>query len=107
MNPAGQYQVEPDTACVVFGLGVVLLLCAACADPPRWRSRDRPQAVDVELLLASPGLGVFQRHLRAEEMPEVPIRKRLRPCCAFGNDLRVPKVAIPPDADPAKLSVVG
>lgn len=76
---------------------VMLLVLAplACAPASRWHMRDRPTPEDVELLLADPtGSGRIADPHRSE-IPIIPDRKRLRPCCAFGSDLRVKLGPIP------------
>ena len=73
---------------------VGILLTAGCAKPPRWAGRDKPLPADAAILLESKA-GESTRKLLQEEVPKIPIRKRLRPCCAFGNDLRVRVGAVP------------
>jgi len=73
---------------------VGILLTAGCAKSPRWAGRDKPLPADAAILLESEA-GTSARTLLQEEVPKIPIRKRLRPCCAFGNDLRVRVGAVP------------
>ncbi|MCG8590303.1 MAG: DUF4056 domain-containing protein [Proteobacteria bacterium] len=71
---------------------VLLLFCAlatACSTPPRWRAEDKPTEADVAHLLGAEQSEGLSRHLRASEVPAIPVRTRFRPCCAFGSDLRV------------------
>jgi hypothetical protein len=75
-------------------LAALLVLAAGCAQPPRWASREIPSASDAAVLLESES-GKSARRLLVEEIPEIPIRKRLRPCCAFGTDLKVRVGAVP------------
>ena len=44
--------------------------------------------LDAAALLAT-DLSTFDRGERPEEVPVVPVRRRLRPCCGFGSSLRV------------------
>jgi len=67
---------------------VLMLLVAGCVNTQRWQTIRQPDALDAAALLASDSLGL-QRDQRPEEVPIVPIRERLRPCCAFGSNLRV------------------
>ncbi len=69
-------------------LAVLLVLTAGCAKPPRWAGREKPSTVDAAILLESKA-GESARKLLQEEVPDIPIRTRLRPCCAFGTDLKV------------------
>jgi len=73
---------------------VGILLTAGCAKPPRWAGREKPTAADAAVLLESRA-GENARALLQDEVPKIPIRKRLRPCCAFGNDLKVRVGAVP------------
>lgn len=67
---------------------VFVHLLAGCASSPRWQTTRQPDAMDAARLLASDTLGL-RRDVRPDEMPRVPMRTRLRPCCAFGSGLRV------------------
>jgi hypothetical protein len=75
-------------------LAALIVLAADCAKPPRWASRDKPSLTDAAILLESKA-GETARNLLQEEVPEIPIRKRLRPCCAFGTGLKVRVGAVP------------
>ncbi len=59
-----------------------------CTTTPRWQTAHRPDALDAAALLATDSLGL-RRDQRADEVPVIPVRERLRPCCAFGSNLRV------------------
>ncbi len=72
----------------MYILGVLLVALLGCSATPRWRTTRKPDALDAARLLASDTLGL-ERDLRPEEIPEIPVRERLRPCCAFGSRLRV------------------
>jgi hypothetical protein len=75
-------------------LAALLALTAGCAKPPRWAGRDKPSTADAAILLESKA-GQSARNLLQEEVPEIPIRERLRPCCAFGTGLKVRVGAVP------------
>jgi hypothetical protein len=77
-----------------LALAALLVLTASCAKPPRWAGRDKPSPADAAILLES-NAGQTARNLMQEEVPEIPIRERLRPCCAFGTDLKVRVGAVP------------
>jgi hypothetical protein len=47
------------------------------------------------MLLQDDGTHRLLSSLSSEEIPEVPVRKRLRPCCAFGSELRARLGPIP------------
>ena len=76
-----------------FAAGLVALVVAGCASDPRWRATRRPDAVDAASLLASDRADPA-RGERPEEVPRVPVRRRLRPCCGFGSGLHVQVGAI-------------
>jgi hypothetical protein len=68
-----------------------LVLClavslTACSSAQKW-SGDPPVAPDVIAREISPELSGGE--LLAEDVPSIPLPRRLRPCCAFGTDLRV------------------
>ncbi len=75
-------------------LAALLALTAGCAKAPRWASRDNPSPAEAAILIESKA-GESARKLMQEEVPEIPIRKRLRPCCAFGTGLKVRVGAVP------------
>jgi hypothetical protein len=75
-------------------LAALLVLTAGCAQPPRWASHETPSASDAAVLLESKS-GESARRMMEEDAPEIPIRKRLRPCCAFGTGLKVRVGAVP------------
>jgi hypothetical protein len=47
------------------------------------------------VLLESDSFGALYREIYPSEIPEIPVRERLRPCCAFGRDLQVRVGAVP------------
>ena len=74
---------------------VIPLLALACTAPPRWMKNDAPTQQDLATLLGANELKELYRDISPAEVPELPRRTRLRPCCAFGVDLRVKVGAIP------------
>jgi len=69
-----------------------LALCC-CSGPTRWRAVDAPKAGEVGELLTRGE--VRSSDLDVEAVPDIPVRQRLRPCCAFGMDVGVRVGAIP------------
>jgi hypothetical protein len=57
--------------------------------------RDAPTQADLATLLEARDFEALYRDLSPAEVPEIPPRARLRPCCAFGADLRVRVGAMP------------
>lgn len=72
----------------VLAGALLVVVASACANTSRWQTVRRLDEEDVESILASADLALG-RDERPEEVPRVPERRRLRPCCAFGTDLRV------------------
>lgn len=68
--------------------GLLILSVIGCAGTSRWQTTRHPDIMDAAALLASDTQGLL-RDERPDEMPLVPVRTRLRPCCAFGTGLRV------------------
>ncbi|MDJ0853171.1 MAG: DUF4056 domain-containing protein [Myxococcota bacterium] len=82
----------------VAGLALLLvasLLVAACAPASRWRAKAVPRSADLPLLLESPDPSDMMEIIHPGEVPDIPIRKRLRPCCAFGAELQAKLGPIP------------
>jgi hypothetical protein len=66
---------------------LIATLTSSCALRPRWRADDQPTAIDVvELMEAGDPSAIF-RNMHASEIPVIPTRQHLRPCCAFGAQL--------------------
>ncbi len=82
---------------LVATVAAVLALAGAACSHRTVLWEDRPMLTG-EIIDAMLGLraGAPSDHdLRAEEVPEVPVRRRLRPCCAFGHSLRAEVGPIP------------
>ena len=77
-------RVTPGIALALLGV----LVLAVCTSQPRWRATRNPDALDAAAVLAS-DTSSLRRDLRPDEVPVIPIRQRLRPCCAFGSILQV------------------
>lgn len=86
--PRQRARLRPAARHPVFGSILCAALAVGCASTPRWQTPQQPDARDAASLLASDSLGL-SRDQRPDEVPIIPVRKRLRPCCAFGSDLRV------------------
>jgi len=74
----------------LMGLGM------ACAtQPPRWSTQEQPTLDDARILLEGDPLDSIARDPHPSALAGIPIRKRLRPCCAFGTGLKVRVGAVP------------
>ncbi len=89
--PSAAARYEPAIGLI---LAALLVLATACAKPPRWTSQDNPSLADAAILLEGVTQGDVLGPAEAENVA-IPIRKRLRPCCAFGTGLRVRVGAVP------------
>jgi hypothetical protein len=69
---------------VLIPMGLVGL---ACASPQRWEVREQPSKSEAGLLLQEADPQAVRREYFSSEVPRIPVRERLRPCCAFGSDI--------------------
>ncbi len=74
---------------------LAIALALACTSSSRWETQSSPRADEIPLLLQSPDPADHMSELFVEEIPAVPIRRRLRPCCAFGSQLQAKLGPIP------------
>jgi hypothetical protein len=83
----------------VRGLLVVLFVVStlACSSPQRWQVLQQPSVEEAGLLLTETDPQAIRREYFASEVPSIPVRERLRPCCAFGADIgaQLGRVPIP------------
>ena len=66
-----------------------------CGIPANWRAPDVPGPADAEAVLTESSTEVLSHRLGPTGIPDIPMRKRLRPCCAFGYDLQVRVAFLP------------
>lgn len=76
-------------------VAAVCCFALACAAPPRWRADDQPSESDTALLFTEKGAAGTFREMHASEIPKIPVRSHLRPCCAFGAQLRAKLGPVP------------
>ncbi len=63
-----------------------LALVPGCVNAPRWVAK---RSVPVDLVARTLNKsGVADDDLRPEDIPPLPMRRKLRPCCAFGTHLQ-------------------
>src|SRR5262245_23345406 len=67
---------------------LAFLTLAACVNDPLWRTTPLPSGAYVSSVFAEDDHG-RQQDGQPEDVPLVAVRRRLRPCCAFGSELRV------------------
>jgi len=71
-----------------------IVFATGCFFPDRWQVEPQPRPVDAAYLLQEDPVGLVGEVI-PEEIVAVPIRERLRPCCAFGSDLGTSLLGIP------------
>jgi hypothetical protein len=76
-------------------LAVLAFATLACAPTSRWQGASAPAELEVPVLLEAKDVGPMLRDIHPSEIPEIPIRERLRPCCAFGSELSASLGPIP------------
>ena len=72
----------------VLGLALLCAFVGGCASASRWSAGPVPAQDAAHVLLASPDPSGLIHEITPAEISSIPIRKRLRPCCAFGSELR-------------------
>lgn len=88
--------MESTKTVATVAAAALALILTACSDrKPLWE--DQPLLTDdvVASLLGPSPTSAFDRDLLAGEVPVVPVRKRLRPCCVFGHGLNAELGPIP------------
>jgi hypothetical protein len=76
-----------------LALAALLLFDTACASKPRWVAEWSPTELAVAAALDdSNDDNLYVKGVVTTKIPDIPVRTSLRPCCAFGSDIRV-KVA--------------
>src|SRR5262245_43879420 len=66
-------------------LAVVLAL-SGCIHGPKWTADREVKTDDIARVLDEPA--AVERPISPSEVPDIPVRMNLRPCCAFGTKLR-------------------
>jgi len=80
---------------VITAATVVTL--AGCTPQPRWVMAPKPTREEVEFLLETGRASEIKPNtVTVNEIPDIPVRKNLRPCCAFGSDIRASLAGLVP-----------
>ncbi len=66
-----------------------------CVGGSRWVASQDPRPEDAEAVLGPQGGLSVALQLLPDEVPEIPAREALRPCCAFGSEIRAQFFGIP------------
>jgi hypothetical protein len=59
-----------------------------CSVAARWLAPETPTQRDAAILLGEESTAALSHRLRPTGIPDIPVRRHLRPCCAFGYDLQ-------------------
>jgi hypothetical protein len=78
---------------LALGVLAVVTPLNGCTYAPRWQAHKDVSSELVAQALDKPGV-MFQE-LRPEDVPTLPVRVHLRPCCAFGTHLKASLGPIP------------
>jgi hypothetical protein len=70
-------------------LAIAAIVLASCSPQLRWHTDDTQIARDAARLFRSEGAFGAPREPYSDEIAPVPMRRNMRPCCAFGAQLRV------------------
>jgi hypothetical protein len=66
-----------------------------CSVAARWLAPEVPSRQDAGILLSEESTAALSHRLRPTGIPDIPLRKHVRPCCAFGYDLRARLAFLP------------
>ena len=81
-----------STRSLLLALLVGVVLCG-CAGLPKWQAQRTVTPEMVAEVLVEPG--TWSPDLKPAEVPAIPVREHLRPCCAFGTHLQASFGPIP------------
>ncbi|MBW2362824.1 MAG: DUF4056 domain-containing protein, partial [Deltaproteobacteria bacterium] len=77
-------------------LVALLFLDTACVNEPRWVAEWSPTELGVAAALGdSSDDDLYIKGVVTTKIPDIPVRKSLRPCCAFGKDIRAAIAGVP------------
>ena len=77
-------------------LAALLLLDTACVSKPRWVAEWSPTELAVAAALGdSSDDDLYIKGIVTAKIPDIPVRENLRPCCAFGSDIRAEIAGVP------------
>ena len=72
-----------------------LLFTVSCSRPALWVTTEDLEGRHIQILLEGDSIETLSREALPTQIPAVPVREKLRPCCAFGRDLKVRLGAVP------------
>jgi hypothetical protein len=92
---AGDPRDGPATRRDAAGASAAVLGTIGCSVPARWLTPETPSRRDAGILLSEESTAALAHRLRPTGIPDIPLRKHLRPCCAFGCNLRARVAFLP------------
>jgi hypothetical protein len=72
-----------------------VLATTGCGVAIRWLAPEEPTPGDASILLSEVSTASLSHQLRYTGVPNIPVRKHLRPCCAFGYNLQARLAFLP------------
>jgi hypothetical protein len=72
-----------------------VLAIPGCGVAVRWLAPEEPTRRDAKILLSEVSTTSLSHRLRPTGIPDIPVREHLRPCCAFGYNLRARLAFLP------------
>ena len=72
-----------------------VLAIPGCGVAVRWLAPEEPTRRDATILLSEVSTTSLSHRLRPTGIPNIPVREHLRPCCAFGYELRARLAFLP------------
>jgi hypothetical protein len=76
-------------------VAAAVVLASGCSVAVRWLAPETPTRRDAGILLSEESTAALSHRLRPTGIPDIPVRKHLRPCCAFGYELRARLAFLP------------
>jgi hypothetical protein len=70
-------------------VALLVISGTACTTPGRWVASPDPTRDDACVLMCAEELAALEREVFVSELPRIPLREKLRPCCVFGGNVRV------------------
>jgi hypothetical protein len=90
------------------GLLVPVVLAIACVRLPLWVASAHPTREEIEVLLETERARQLPLDtLTVREIPDIPVPTNLRPCCAFGSEIRVSLAGLLPIPGYRILNILG
>jgi hypothetical protein len=80
---------------VALAAAAAVLGTIGCSVAARWLAPETPSRRDAGILLSEESTAALSHRLLPTGIPDIPLRKHLRPCCAFGYNLQARLAFLP------------